>query len=240
MSWFAKWFNSKYYHILYKERDKKEAEFFINNLVEYLKLKKGSKLIDIGCGKGRHANYLNSLGFDVVGIDLSPNNIAAAKKNEKSNLHFVVQDMRKVYLEDKFDIAINLFTSFGYFNNDTDEQAAINAMAKNLKSEGILVIDFMNVKKVITNLVMSEQKSINNVVFDIQKKVENNYIIKNISIYDKAIKQKFQEKVKVLTLTDFYELITNADLKIINIFGNYKLDDFDATTSDRLILICKK
>ena len=240
MSWFAKWFNSKYYHILYKERDKKEAEFFINNLVEYLKLKKGSKLIDIGCGKGRHANYLNSLGFDVVGIDLSPNNIAAAKKNEKSNLHFVVQDMRKVYLEDKFDIAINLFTSFGYFNNDTDEQAAINAMAKNLKSEGILVIDFMNVKKVITNLVMSEQKSINNVVFDIQKKVENNYIIKNISIYDKEIKQKFQEKVKVLTLTDFYELITNADLKIINIFGNYKLDDFDATTSDRLILICKK
>ena len=240
MSWFAKWFNSKYYHILYKERDKKEAEFFINNLVEYLKLKKGSKLIDIGCGKGRHANYLNSLGFDVVGIDLSPNNIAAAKKNEKSNLHFEVQDMRKVYLEDKFDIAINLFTSFGYFNNDTDEQAAINAMAKNLKSEGILVIDFMNVKKVITNLVMSEQKSINNVVFDIQKKVENNYIIKNISIYDKEIKQKFQEKVKVLTLTDFYELITNADLKIINIFGNYKLDDFDATTSDRLILICKK
>ena len=240
MSWFAKWFNSKYYHILYKERDKKEAEFFINNLVEYLKLKKGSKLIDIGCGKGRHANYLNSLGFNVVGIDLSPNNIAAAKKNEKSNLHFVVQDMRKVYLEDKFDIAINLFTSFGYFNNDTDEQAAINAMAKNLKSEGILVIDFMNVKKVITNLVMSEQKSINNVVFDIQKKVENNYIIKNISIYDKEIKQKFQEKVKVLTLTDFYELITNADLKIINIFGNYKLDDFDATTSDRLILICKK
>ena len=88
MSWFANWFDSSYYHILYKNRDEKEAELFIENLISKLQIKKGSKLIDIACGKGRHATYFNSLGLDVVGVDLSPNSIAAATKNENATLQF--------------------------------------------------------------------------------------------------------------------------------------------------------
>ena len=76
MSWFANWFDSSYYHILYKNRDEKEAELFIDNLVQHLQIPQGSTLIDIACGKGRHATYFNSLGLDVIGIDLSPNSIA--------------------------------------------------------------------------------------------------------------------------------------------------------------------
>ena len=59
MSWFTNWFDSPYYHILYKNRDEKEAQVFIDNLIEKLQLKKSSKLIDIACGKGRHASYFN-------------------------------------------------------------------------------------------------------------------------------------------------------------------------------------
>ena len=84
MSWFVNWFDSPYYHTLYKNRDEKEAQVFIDNLVHHLQIKKGSKLIDIACGKGRHATYFNSLGLDVVGVDLSPNSIASAKKNENN------------------------------------------------------------------------------------------------------------------------------------------------------------
>ena len=73
---------SKYYHILYQNRDEKEAEFFIENLVQYLNLKKRSKLLDIACGKGRHAKHFNTLGLDVVGIDLSSNSITTAEKDE--------------------------------------------------------------------------------------------------------------------------------------------------------------
>jgi len=113
-------------------------------------------------------------------------------------------------------------------------------MASNLKSEGVLIIDFMNVKKVIANLVASEQKTINGITFDIIRKIEAGYIIKDIQITDGAIKQHFQEKVKAITLANYSEFITNVELKIIDIFGNYKLEDFNAITSDRLILICKK
>jgi cyclopropane fatty-acyl-phospholipid synthase-like methyltransferase len=240
MSWFAHWFDSPYYHTLYKNRDEKEAQAFIDNLVQHLQITKGSKLIDIACGKGRHATYFNSLGLDVVGVDLSPNSIASATKNANATLQFSVHDMREVYQENSFDVVTNLFTSFGYFEENADEQKAINAMVSNLKSEGVLIIDFMNVKKVIANLVASEQKTIDGITFDIIRKIEAGYIIKDIQITDGAIKQHFQEKVKAITLANYSEFITNVELKIIDIFGNYKLEDFNAITSDRLILICKK
>ena len=240
MSWFATWFDSPYYHLLYKNRDEKEAQVFIDNLIEKLQLKKGSKLIDIACGKGRHATYFNKKGMNVVGVDLSPNSIASAKQNENNNLQFSVHDMREVYKENHFDIVTNLFTSFGYFENKDDEQKAINAMVENLKSDGFLIIDFMNIKKIITNLISSEKKTIDGITFNIKRSVQNNHIIKDIEIIDDNETQHFQEKVKAITLADFSAFVSNVGLNIIDIFGNYKLDDFDATISDRLILICKK
>ena len=240
MSWFANWFDSSYYHILYKNRDEKEAELFIENLITKLQIKKGSKLIDIACGKGRHAKYFNQKGMDVVGVDLSPNSINTAKKDENKSLKFSVHDMREIYKENTFNIVTNLFTSFGYFEDNKDEQKAINAMSSNLKKEGLLIIDFMNVKKVITNLVPKEQKTIDNIIFNITRKVENGHIIKDIEIIDGTEKQHFQEKVKAITLADYSEFISTAGLKIIDIFGNYKLDSFEDNIADRLILICKK
>ncbi len=240
MKWFADWFNSPYYHILYKDRDQREAQHFIDNLITYLQIKKESKLIDIACGKGRHATYFNKLGFDVVGLDLSKNSITKAKQNENERLQFFTHDMRKTFKANSFHVVTNLFTSFGYFDNDKDEQEAINAMSDNLKSEGILIIDFMNVKKVIAHLVESEQKQIQDITFNICRKFEDNYIIKDISFTDKERNYNFQEKVKALTLSDFSDFISNAGLKIIDIFGNYKLENFNATSSERLILICKK
>ncbi len=240
MKWFADWFNSPYYHILYKDRDEREAQHFIDNLITYLQIKKESKLIDIACGKGRHATYFNKLGFDVVGLDLSKNSITTAKQKENEKLQFFTHDMRKTFKTNSFNVATNLFTSFGYFDNDKDEQEAINAMADNLKLEGILIIDFMNVKKVIAHLIESENKKIQDITFNISRKFENDYITKDISFSDKGENYHFQEKVKAITLSDFSDFISNAGLKIIDIFGNYKLEDFNALTSDRLILICKK
>jgi 2-polyprenyl-3-methyl-5-hydroxy-6-metoxy-1,4-benzoquinol methylase len=240
MSWFVNWFDSPYYHLLYKNRDNKEAQVFIDNLVSHLQIPKKSTILDVACGKGRHSIYCNAKGMNVVGIDLSNNSINIAKKNSNKNLQFSVYDMREVFKKNTFDIVINLFTSFGYFEKDEDEQKAINAMACNLKQEGILIIDFMNAKKAIRNLIKYEKKDVNGVTFNISRSIKNNYIIKDITFSNKKENFQFQEKVKALTLTDFSNLIKNAGLKIIDIFGNYKLEDFNALTSERLIIICKK
>jgi len=240
MSWFTNWFNSPYYHLLYKNRNNEEAQVFINNLVSHFKIPKKSKILDIACGKGRHAIYFNKQGMDVVGVDLSQNSINAAKKEENTTLQFAVHDMRKVFQKNTFDIVTNLFTSFGYFEKDEEEQKAINAIALNLKQQGMLIIDFMNAKKTVRNLIKSERKQVDQITFKIRRSIKNNYIIKDIKFSDNGENYQFQEKVKALTLTDFSSFINNAGLNIIDIFGNYKLEDFNALTSERLIIICKK
>ena len=112
--WFTDWFNTPYYHILYKDRNDNEAQQFIKKITEFLSLPKNATLLDLPCGKGRHSVFLNSLGFKVIGADLSENSIQHAKNFENENLKFIVQDMREP-LHKKYDAVFNLFTSFGYF-----------------------------------------------------------------------------------------------------------------------------
>jgi len=240
IDWFSEWFDSKYYHILYKNRNKKEAEKFLKNLSKLEFFKKKSKIIDIACGKGRHSLFLSELGYDVTGVDLSKNSIKHAQQFEKENLKFDVSDMRETYKKNSFDISLNLFTSFGYFNNKEDDFSAIKAMSENLKNDGILIIDFLNSKKVISNLIKKETKEIDGVQFNISREVKDNFIIKNIEVNYNEDKLSFQEKVKALTKENFSELLTFAGLQIIDTFGNYKLDEFNTQTSDRLIIIAKK
>src|SRR5699024_4430381 len=95
--WFRTWFNSPYYHILYANRDKKEAEHFIRVLIGYLVLKVDCKILDLACGIGRHSIQLNKLGYEVWGIYLSEKSIKEAKEEENSKLHFDVFDMRQPY-----------------------------------------------------------------------------------------------------------------------------------------------
>ena len=86
-NWFSDWFNSPYYHILYKDRNFREAQIFMDNLTFYLNMESDSKVLDLACGKGRHSIYLNQLGYDVLGVDISENSIAIANKNANEKLH---------------------------------------------------------------------------------------------------------------------------------------------------------
>ena len=85
--WFAEWFDTSYYHILYQNRNDEEAKRFIQALLGVLKLTPNSSLLDLACGKGRHAVTLNSSGHRVLGVDLSAQSIAAAKGFELSLIH---------------------------------------------------------------------------------------------------------------------------------------------------------
>ncbi len=237
-NWFAKWFDTKYYHILYKDRDYQEARMFIDNITSYLNLPEKAKVLDLACGKGRHSIYLNKLGFDVVGADLSENSINEAKKHENESLHFVVHDMREPF-EQKFDAVFNLFTSFGYFDNDEDNLTTLKAIKESLNEYGFAVLDFMNVEKVIPNLVTSEVKTVEGIDFHIKRRFENGYIYKDISFEDNSEKYNFTERVKAFRLEDFEQMMDQSDIYLLDVFGDYKLGKFIKDTSDRLIMIFK-
>lgn len=238
--WFENWFDSPYYHILYKHRDFCEAELFIDNLINYLQPKTNARFLDLGCGKGRHSIYLSKKGYPVVGIDLSPESIACATQFENENLGFYVGDMRKTARINEFDYILNLFTSFGYFENESDDYSTINCVSKALKENGIFVVDFMNAQKAIATLIKQETKIIEGIEFNISRRLENNFIIKQINFSDKGKEYNFQERVKALTLNDFKKYFDANKLKILNLRGNYKLEDYNPETSDRLIIIAQQ
>ena len=237
--WFADWFDTSYYHILYKNRDEKEAKEFIENLCSFLKLRPNSSLLDLACGKGRHSMTLNELGHKVLGVDLSENSISFAKQYERRGLHFEVHDMRKIIAGLSFDAIFNLFTSFGYFDSPEDNKRVIFSAANMLCENGLFIIDFMNAEKVIENLVPQEEKNIDGIQFSIQRLVEGGHIFKKITVNDQGQIRKFIERVQALKMNDFERLL-QPEFKIIHTFGNFQLDNFDAKTSDRLILIAEK
>lgn len=240
MKWFEAWFNSPYYHILYQERDEVEAELFIDNLVNFLLPEKNAVFLDLACGKGRHAVYLNKKGYRTIGIDLSAESIAYASQFENDTLQFYVQDMRKPFRINYFSHVLNLFTSFGYFEHERDDMAVMHTIYKTLQPGGMFVLDFMNVQKVSAALVQEEEKTIGGITFHIHKKIENNFIIKRIRFTHEGKNHDYQERVKMLTLKDFEKYLAEAHLKIVNLFGNYQLASFDPALSDRLIIVAKK
>ena len=122
----------------------------------------------------------------------------------------------------------------------SDNEKALLSIANNVKTEGLVVIDFMNVKKVLMNLIKSELKIIDDIEFNITRTIKNNKILKSIKITDGEEKLFFKEEVSIITLDNFSDYIKKAGLQIIDIFGNYHLESFNALKSERLILVCKK
>ena len=237
-NWFESWFDTEYYHILYKERNDEEAQLLMDNLTHYLNLPEDAKILDLACGKGRHAIYLNSLDFDVTGADLSENSIAEASKFANDKLHFKVHDMREPF-EEKYDAIFNLFTSFGYFEDNADNYKTIKAIHDSLTETGFAVIDFMNVDYVLENLVADEVKSVDGIDFHIKRYLKDGYIYKEIDFEDKGEKFHFTEKVQALRLEDFEQIMEEAGIFLLDIFGDYKLRKFFKTQSERLIMIFK-
>jgi len=239
-NWFDSWFDTKYYHILYKDRDYSEAENFITNLTADLKIDPNKSILDLACGKGRHSIFLNKLGYKTTGVDLSKQSIEHANQFKTPTLDFFVHDMREQIKNNSFDYVFNLFTSIGYFEDESDNLKMLNSIDSYTNENGVLVIDFMNANKVVSNLVLDEVKVIEGITFTINRKVENGFIIKTISFTDNDQKFNFQEKVQALELRHFENYLKETNFSIYKVVGDYNLGNFDVEKSNRLIIFAKK
>ena len=163
-----------------------------------------------------------------------------AKKYETESLQFIKHDMRNEFPSSNFDLIVNLFTSFGYFDSEKEDLVVLKNVFNALSDEGIFVLDFMNASKVITNLVASEKVVKENVIFSLTRKHENGFIIKNISIDDNGVVSNFQEKVRGFTQSEMVALFEKTGFKIVSTFGSYELEPFSEKYSDRLVIVACK
>lgn len=238
-SWFESWFNTPWYHSLYRHRDEGEAFAFIDRLVGWLEPPAGARFLDLACGRGRHAIRLASHGLEVTGIDLSRANIQAARQHERENLSFFEHDMRKPFRINYFDATVNLFTSFGYFDREEDNLRSLDAVAKGLRPNGRFVLDFLHAEKTIRALVPEETVEQDGLEFHITRRLEGEHIVKRISFSAEGTEHRFEERVQALTKSHFEHYFKCVGLQVEAAFGDYQLAAFRAE-SPRLILVARK
>jgi SAM-dependent methyltransferase len=226
--------------MLYRHRDDSEAEAFIHELHRANILKKGQRVLDLACGNGRHVRMIHALGLNTTGLDISEPSIAEAKRLGSSGQHFVTGDMRNFTFPSPFDVVLNLFTSFGYFEKLEENASVIQCVARNLDNGGTFVIDYFNSVVVEAALPSSGNSSCDHTKFEFRKYKSGDFVIKEIDVEDNGEQHHFTERVQLLRREDLISMLNNVGLEVLHTFGNYRLENFNETVSDRLILVARK
>jgi SAM-dependent methyltransferase len=237
--WYTSWFDTPYYHLLYRHRNDNEAAAFIRRLCEYLNLPPKSKALDLACGRGRHARVMAELGLDVIGLDLSKENIREARKSEHKYLHFFEHDMREVWKNRQFDVIFNLFTSFGYFDDPAEDARVISSVASMLKDSGYFVFDYLHAPYVQETFIPRDEKVEDDIHFFISRHITEDWIIKQISFKDQEQEYRFFEKVRHYQPEQLSTLLLKNGFEILRTFGDYELNALE-NDSPRCIFVARK
>jgi len=243
MTWYKDWFNSENYLKVYSHRDQTEAERLVELIVNRLKLKINSSVLDMACGAGRHAVTFAKLGFKVTAVDISQLLISEAKKSaeqEDVEIDFVLSDILEYKSKIQFDLAVNLFTSIGYFENDEENFAVIKKAYKLLNQGGCFVLDYFNKDFLLKNLIPTTVFSENGMRFTQNRSIEGTRIVKKITIENNGASEEFYESVRLYSYEEILTCLKNAGFTTEKQFGDYFGNNYESKTSPRLIIFAMK
>jgi len=239
-NWYKNWFGNEYLTV-YSHRDEKEARQLITLIQKYIHLDSKSKILDLCCGQGRHALLLSKAGFEVYGIDLSITLLedAKSKKSWGQSAYFIQADMRYLPAIQSFDLLLNLFTSFGYFESNDENQSVLHQFHRALRENGYFVFDYFNVEHVIENLVPYQKDKIGNLVVEQERYIKGSRVQKKIKLKKNGQESVFYESVKMYSPDQILHMMEKANLRVLHLFGDYQGSPLKKN-SPRLIVIGTK
>ncbi len=241
IDWYKIWFDSSYYRDVYSHRDENEASNFVDLIEREINPSKNWRILDFCCGAGRLSNELAERGYSVDAFDLSTNLLSTVKeKSQKRNLKLNLEicDMRNFTRQDTYDLTINFFTSFGYFNPEENEKVLTN-MVNSIKRNGWLVLDFFNAKFIRNSLIEIDETEVNGLKVQQKRSIEGNRIIKEIIIRKNGNSDTFFESVQMYTKDDLINMLEPKNMRITKVFGDYTGNNF-TDESPRTIIFAQK
>jgi ubiquinone/menaquinone biosynthesis C-methylase UbiE len=241
--WFKDWFNTPEYLNVYQHRNESDAEEHLKLILNNIDIHARAKILDMACGSGRHAIILARKNFDVTAIDLSGNLLSIAKDSalkENLKINFVQSDIRKFQTVEKFNLVLNLFTSFGYFETDEENFSILKKAYDLLEVRGYFVLDFFNSQFLKKNLVAFSEETLDEVEIHQYRKIKDNRITKKIVITKNGNLTQFEESVRMFTKDELVSGIQKIGFDIYKTFGDFLGNEFEQFNSPRLIMICKK
>ncbi|MFZ4525066.1 MAG: class I SAM-dependent methyltransferase [Chlorobium sp.] len=246
--WYEKWFNHPLYLELYSHRGNDEAARCIHTILSIsgLALKDPASLsvLDIACGAGRHAIELARLGYIVTGNDLAPYLLEEARKAAlKSHLPLKLSccDMRLIADNDHYDLVVQLFTSFGYFDLKEDDQRVIKNAYGLLNNDGWYVLDLLNPLHLSKNLVPYSRRNAGELSVIEKRAFNGDRITKSMDITSPLGETvTFNESVRLYREEEIRAMLQNEGFTVATIVGNYRGEPFIVNDSPRMMIFSRK
>lgn len=241
IKWYERSFGEDYL-LVYKHRNQLEADRFVQNVIGWLKLAQGSRILDLCCGAGRHALALADAGYRVTGVDLSPVLLRKAKESDSDGcVRWVRADMLALpedgTFTECFDAVVNLFTSFGYFETETEHLNVLKQIRRALKPGGRFVMDVLNAGYTQDHLVPFSRREENGVMISESRSIQNGFVIKEIVIEERGSRPRsYTERVKLYSPEAIKSMMEGAGLRVNAMRGSYDGDAYDQLSSPRMIM----
>jgi SAM-dependent methyltransferase len=216
--WYEEWFGEDYLR-LYPHRDDADAERAVALIAKTLELRPGWRVLDVGCGAGRHTRAFADRGARCIGLDLSAALLRLARETTAATL--VRADMRHLPIRPaSMDLTVNLFTSFGYFERDAEHAAALAEMIGTVKPGGWFVIDFLNPEAVRKRLVPRQTMEVSGEQIEVTRSVspDGRYVCKSIQV---PKGKRYMERVRLFTPGQISGMVEETGLEIRHAFGDY-------------------
>ncbi len=247
-NWFEAWFNHPLYLEVYSHRDQHEAAQCLDTILSHTGLDtlepSSLSVLDIACGAGRHTIELAKRGYHVTGNDLSPFLLEEARKNaEASNLtlDLTCSDMRHIATNRKYELVVQLFTSFGYFEQKDDDQRVLRNAYSLVQVGGWYILDLLNPEYLRQTLVANSKRTVGELTITEERSLQHNTISKNITIIpQKGDSLTFSESVRLYDQEEISAMLEYEGFNVINIIGTYRGDAFLQTDSPRMMIFCQK
>jgi SAM-dependent methyltransferase len=238
--WFEDWFASDQYLNVYKHRDESDAKKLLGLISKHIPISKENLILDAACGAGRYTKLLRKNGFKAFGFDLSLPLLKKAKQDlselTTNNIYFRA-DIRSVGLKKKFDLILNVFTSFGYFESDEENFSFIHSSTNYLKNRGYFVFDYFNKCYLINNLIPVSERKIDNYYIKEKRRIEGKRVVKEIELENDGQTNQFIESVALYSANEIQNEFKSAGYKLIRRFGDYDGSEYEDQSSQRLIMM---
>lgn len=222
---------------------KKEAAF----IKRTLRLPEGAKILDCCCGHGRHTIPLAKMGYTMTGLDLSEKALTLLRKKAKATrvrIRLLRSDMRKIPWTNEFDAVINMFTAFGYLENDREDFKVLKGIAAALKPDGKFLIDIANIQWMLGHFIPRSWHRTNGMLMleDRKYNPQTRRHTTHLYILDKKGKWHHQlHRIRMYSLPEMKKLLAKVGLKVVRIFGDtVGIVPFSKDTKRLVILAVKK
>ncbi|MFS0727326.1 class I SAM-dependent methyltransferase [Paenibacillus sp. 1P07SE] len=241
MAWYEDSFGDDY-KVVYRHRNWQQAAHEVSTMAAWLQLPPGAALLDVGCGMGRHALALQELGYNVTGMDLSKALLREAQARDgESRVSWKHGDMRNMpFPAASFDATVNLFTSFGYFESEADNETVLRELRRVLKAGGKFLIDYLNPVQVRRTLVPHSVRLDEPTGWTIteERRADQQWVRKQIVIeLTDGQQRRYEEQVRLYGLDWFASRLEAADLRLMQVYGGYDGSVYDVEQSKRLIMV---